>query len=117
MRHMSTHGRVDSWTSRFMDESARRAATDMSWPVTRSDSVDARSGAGRPSVSCVELFRTKSVEAIQQHGEEGNEDGGVGSLRKRLSARHLIGFGIGVVIGTGIFTLTGIQAKNTAGPA
>ena len=28
-----------------------------------------------------------------------------------------MGFGIGIVIGTGIFTLTGIQAKNNAGPA
>src|SRR4051795_4585191 len=41
----------------------------------------------------------------------------VGRLRRHLSARHLVGFGIGVVIGTGIFTLTGIQAKNNAGPA
>lgn len=50
---------------------------------------------------------------------EDSPDGvaGVGHLRKRLRARHLIGFGIGVVIGTGIFTLTGVQAKNTAGPA
>ena len=29
----------------------------------------------------------------------------------------LTGFGIGIVIGTGIFTLTGIEAKNHAGPA
>ena len=28
-----------------------------------------------------------------------------------------MGFGIGIVIGTGIFTLTGVQAKNNAGPA
>ena len=28
-----------------------------------------------------------------------------------------MGFGIGIVIGTGIFTLTGIEAKNSAGPA
>src|SRR4051795_3117853 len=41
----------------------------------------------------------------------------VGRLRRHLSARHLVGFGVGVVIGTGIFTLTGIQAKNNAGPA
>jgi APA family basic amino acid/polyamine antiporter len=67
----------------------------------------------------VQLFRTKSLEAIQ-HDVAGEEDGGggeVGHLRKRLTARHLIGFGIGVVIGTGIFTLTGIQARDTAGPA
>ena len=28
-----------------------------------------------------------------------------------------MGFGIGIVIGTGIFTLTGVEAKNHAGPA
>jgi APA family basic amino acid/polyamine antiporter len=65
----------------------------------------------------VDLFRTKSVETIREDAEGGGESGSVGALRKRLSARHLIGFGIGVVIGTGIFTLTGIQARNTAGPA
>jgi APA family basic amino acid/polyamine antiporter len=69
----------------------------------------------------VQLFRTKSLEAIQSDvgGEDDGAGGGgdVGHLRKRLSARHLIGFGIGVVIGTGIFTLTGIQARETAGPA
>jgi APA family basic amino acid/polyamine antiporter len=61
----------------------------------------------------LDLFRTKSVDAIAEH--EGTAD--VGALRKHLSARHLVAFGIGVVIGTGIFTLTGVQAKNTAGPA
>jgi APA family basic amino acid/polyamine antiporter len=65
----------------------------------------------------VHLFQTKSVETIREDAEGGGEGGRVGALRKRLSARHLIGFGIGVVIGTGIFTLTGVQAKNTAGPA
>jgi APA family basic amino acid/polyamine antiporter len=64
----------------------------------------------------VHLFRTKSVETINED-TGGDGDGGVGRLRQHLSARHLVGFGIGVVIGTGIFTLTGVQAKNTAGPA
>ena len=67
----------------------------------------------------MDLFRTKSVETIRADAGDDEPDGGggVGGLRKRLSARHLVGFGVGVVIGTGIFTLTGIQAKNTAGPA
>ncbi|SDX84436.1 Amino acid permease [Modestobacter sp. DSM 44400] len=60
------------------------------------------------------LFRTKSVETI--NADTGG-DGGLGTLRRHLSARHLVGFGIGVVIGTGIFTFTGVEAKNTAGPA
>src|SRR3954464_4958893 len=72
-----------------------------------------------PSVLAVDLFRTKSVEKIGEDAD-GEGDGGaagVGKLRKHLSARHLIAFGIGVVIGTGIFTLTGVEAKNAAGPA
>ena len=64
----------------------------------------------------VDLFRTKSVENIGAD-TEGDGEGSVGTLRKTLSARHLVGFGIGVVIGTGIFTLTGIEARDTAGPA
>jgi APA family basic amino acid/polyamine antiporter len=64
----------------------------------------------------VHLFQTKSVETINED-TGGPGDGRVGALRRRLGARHLVGFGIGVVIGTGIFTLTGVQAKNTAGPA
>src|SRR3954447_8102141 len=67
--------------------------------------LDARTRRRRPSVSAVNLFRTKSVEDI---GAEGEGDPDVGALRKHLSARHLVGFGIGVVIGTGIFTLTGV---------
>ncbi len=47
---------------------------------------------------------------------QDTEDGASG-LRKRLGPVDLTGFGVGVVIGTGIFTLTGIEAKNHAGPA
>ena len=68
----------------------------------------------------MDLFRTKSVEHISADADDrgGTDDGaGVGRLRKNLSARHLVGFGIGVVIGTGIFTLTGVEARDTAGPA
>ena len=69
----------------------------------------------------MDLFRTKSVEAVRADAGSGAEHepgtGGTGRLRKRLSARHLVGFGIGIVIGTGIFTLTGVTAKENAGPA
>lgn len=34
-----------------------------------------------------------------------------------MTAKDLVGFGIGTIIGTGIFTLTGVQAKHNAGPA
>ncbi|WP_229698636.1 amino acid permease [Wenjunlia tyrosinilytica] len=39
------------------------------------------------------------------------------ALRKSLSALDLTVFGVGVIIGTGIFVLTGTVAKNNAGPA
>ena len=72
-----------------------------------------------PSVAAVDLFRTKSVGAHRCRRRRARRDRtrGVGRLRKHLSARHLVGFGIGVVIGTGIFTLTGVEARDTAGPA
>ncbi len=38
-------------------------------------------------------------------------------LRKNLSVVDLVGFGVGIVIGTGIFTLTGVEANTHAGPA
>ena len=39
-----------------------------------------------------------------------------GNLRKNLGAKDRMGFGVGIVIGTGIFTLRGIEAKKHAGP-
>jgi APA family basic amino acid/polyamine antiporter len=59
------------------------------------------------------VTRTKSVDAVI-HQNDGNREGG---LAQRLTAWDLMGFGIGIVIGTGIFTLTGVEAKNHAGPA
>src|SRR4051794_1401130 len=66
-------------------------------------------------VGSVKTFRTKPIEDVIAQQDDG-EDGHTG-LRKRLRARDLIGFGVGIVIGTGIFTLTGVEAKNHAGPA
>ncbi|OXM49094.1 APC family permease [Amycolatopsis alba] len=40
-----------------------------------------------------------------------------GELKRRLKARDLIGFGVGIIIGTGIFTLAGVEAKSHAGPS
>jgi basic amino acid/polyamine antiporter, APA family len=68
------------------------------------------------------VLRTKPVEdVLAQGGDEedgpGGHAGGHGStLRRRLGPLDLMGFGVGIVIGTGIFTLTGIEAKNHAGP-
>ena len=97
-------------------------------PPPAAAGIDARGAPTAPSVSPVSLFRTKSIDAIRADAHDDDADDGatpvpgaagddVGRLQKRLSARHLVGFGIGVVIGTGIFTLTGIQARETAGPA
>ncbi|MFE6613437.1 APC family permease [Amycolatopsis sp. NPDC057786] len=40
-----------------------------------------------------------------------------GELKRRLHGRDLIGFGVGIIIGTGIFTLAGVEAKSHAGPS
>jgi APA family basic amino acid/polyamine antiporter len=58
------------------------------------------------------LTRTKPVEqSIRDTDEPGHK------LRRSLSALDLTVFGIGVVIGTGIFVLTGEAAGVEAGPA
>ncbi|MEU5212716.1 amino acid permease [Streptomyces sp. NPDC020742] len=58
------------------------------------------------------MFRTKTVEQSILDTEEPEH-----ALRKSLSALDLTVFGVGVVIGTGIFVLTGKIAKEQAGPA
>ena len=64
------------------------------------------------------LTRTKDVDdVIRQNDDPVGGERHHARLSKRLTAFDLMGFGIGIVIGTGIFTLTGIQAKNNAGPA
>ncbi len=60
----------------------------------------------------MQLFRTKPVEQSIRDTEEPEHQ-----LRKRLSAWDLTVFGIGVIVGTGIFVLTGVAAKENAGPA
>jgi APA family basic amino acid/polyamine antiporter len=62
------------------------------------------------------IFRTKDVDdVIAQNNDPVAGEAHHARLIKRLSAWDLMGFGIGIVIGTGIFTLTGVQAKNNAG--
>ncbi len=58
------------------------------------------------------LGRTKSIEQSITDTEEPDHQ-----LRKRLGAVELTVFGVGVVIGTGIFVLTGKAAGVQAGPA
>lgn len=58
------------------------------------------------------LFRTKPIEQLTNEAESGEH-----GLKKALSAINLINLGIGAIIGTGIFVLTGTTAANHAGPA
>ncbi|TLF62157.1 amino acid permease [Nonomuraea sp. KC401] len=60
----------------------------------------------------MDIFRTKSVEQSISDTEAPEHQ-----LRKRLTATDLTVFGIGVIVGTGIFVLTGQVAKELAGPA
>jgi APA family basic amino acid/polyamine antiporter len=66
------------------------------------------------------LMRVKPVEAAPHvdAGEpvEGSLQGET-SLKRTLTARHLVMLGVGAVIGAGIFVLTGQAAANHAGPA
>jgi APA family basic amino acid/polyamine antiporter len=58
------------------------------------------------------LFRTMPIErSIEETRQAAHR------LRKDLSALDLTVFGVGVIIGTGIFVLTGQVAKDKAGPA
>ena len=65
---------------------------------------------GNPSI-----FRTKSIFKIQ-HEIAGGSSAMAVSLKRHLGATSLILFGIGVLIGAGIFSLTGMAAGLYAGP-
>ena len=58
------------------------------------------------------LFRTKSIEQTLAEGDEPEY-----RLKKSLTALDLTVFGVGVVIGAGIFTVAGRAAGQMAGPA
>jgi basic amino acid/polyamine antiporter, APA family len=58
------------------------------------------------------LLRTKSIEQLVGDVEQGTK-----ALKRTLSALDLTLLGIGAIIGTGIFVLTGTAAANQAGPA
>lgn len=58
------------------------------------------------------LFRKKSIQTLLKE----SDNKGVG-LKKELGAFDLTMLGIGAIIGTGIFVLTGVAAAEHAGPA
>jgi APA family basic amino acid/polyamine antiporter len=77
--------------------------------ATATVGTSAHRDLGRASVS---VWRTKSVEqSIRDTDEPGHK------LKRSLSAWDLTIFGVAVVIGAGIFTLTARVAATTAGPA
>ncbi|EOO57689.1 amino acid transporter [Bacillus cereus VD196] len=58
------------------------------------------------------LFRKKSISALLAQSEQKGA-----SLKKELGAFDLTMLGVGAIIGTGIFVLTGVAAAEHAGPA
>jgi len=56
------------------------------------------------------MRRTLDVDEVLKRQDSGE-------LKRRLKGRDLIGFGVGIIIGTGIFTLAGVEAKSHAGPS
>ena len=55
-------------------------------------------------------WRTKSIDQVQAEFDRGE-------LKRSLGAIHLVLFGIGCIIGAGIFVRTGTAAAQYAGPA
>ena len=55
-----------------------------------------------------QLLRTKSIESLLEESRSGSK-----ALKRTLGVWSLIAFGIGAVIGSGIFTLTGTAAAGT----
>ena len=58
-----------------------------------------------------QLFRKRSLDDLLAEAEQGVQ------LKRVLDTRQLTFIGIGAIIGTGIFVLIGVVAKQTAGPA
>lgn len=61
------------------------------------------------------MARSRRVKSVEQSIRETDEPGH--QLKRSLRTWDLIVFGVGVIVGTGIFVLTGQQAALNAGPA
>jgi basic amino acid/polyamine antiporter, APA family len=59
------------------------------------------------------IFATKSIEQLKAEAAQG----GAHSLKRVLGPLNLVTLGIGAIIGTGIFVLTGEAAAQHSGPA
>ena len=58
----------------------------------------------------MDIFRTKAIEEYQADAKATH-------LRRAMGALDVTMLGIGVIVGTGIFVLTGVAAAKYAGPA
>src|SRR5437660_11356484 len=78
----------------------------------RGDGLELRSpqSATRDLQLRMGLFTKKSFDELQAEADRG-------LLRRSLGPWNLIALGIGCIIGTGIFVLTGTAASQNAGPA
>src|SRR5262249_42811101 len=65
----------------------------------------------KPKTKPMNLLRRKSVTELQAEAESDH------SLKRALGALNLTALGVGAIIGTGIFVLTGTVAAQNAGPA
>ena len=59
------------------------------------------------------LFARKSMKALQKEADRS----GQGTLKRVLGPMGLIAMGVGVIIGAGLFSITGTVAADYAGPA
>lgn len=81
-------------------------------PANRTPRQDNRSGGARTHGARSSIFRTKTIEqSIAETHEEGFK------LKRELRTLDLIVFGVSVVIGAGIFTMTAQVAGDMAGPS
>src|SRR5690606_34803348 len=58
------------------------------------------------------LFKKSLSKLIAESNEIGS-----GTLKRTLTKYHLVALGVGVIIGAGLFSLTGIVAAENTGPA
>ena len=58
------------------------------------------------------LFARKPLNQLILEADDSEK-----GLKKTLTARGLIALGIGAIIGSGLFSITGVAAANNAGPA
>jgi APA family basic amino acid/polyamine antiporter len=59
------------------------------------------------------MFHTKPLSRLLEEASES----GSHTLRRSLGAVNLVAIGVGVIIGAGLFSLTGVAAANYSGPA